>query len=70
MLLICLVFFYPLLGIVEFLVLLSGMSYVRTLTTCLLLVYFVSAAGCHCFDLDYISNEIVEEHKAKEGLWT
>ena len=28
------------------------MSYVRTLTICLLLVYFVSAAGCHCFDLD------------------
>ena len=23
---------------------------VRTLTICLLLVYFVSAAGCHCFD--------------------
>ena len=27
------------------------MSYVRALTFCLLLVYFVSAAGCHCFDL-------------------
>ena len=27
------------------------MSYVRTSTICLLLVYFVSAAGCHCFDL-------------------
>ena len=27
------------------------MSYVRTLTICLVLVYFVSAAGCHCFDL-------------------
>ena len=27
------------------------MSYVRTLTICLLLVYFMSAAGCHCFDL-------------------
>ena len=26
------------------------MSYVRALTICLLLVYFVSAAGCHCFD--------------------
>ena len=26
------------------------MSHVRTLTICLLLVYFVSAAGCHCFD--------------------
>ena len=28
------------------------MSYVRTLTICLLLFYFVSAAGRHCFDLD------------------
>ena len=27
------------------------MSYVRALTICLLLVYFVSAAGCHYFDL-------------------
>ena len=27
------------------------MSYFRILTRCLLLVYFVSAAGCHCFDL-------------------
>ena len=27
------------------------MSYVRALTICLRLVYFVSAAGCHCFDL-------------------
>ena len=27
------------------------MSYVRTLTICLLLVCFVSAVGCHCFDL-------------------
>ena len=26
-------------------------SYFRFLTICLLLVYFVSAAGCHCFDL-------------------
>ena len=26
------------------------MSYVRILTICLLLVYFVSAAGCHCVD--------------------
>ena len=32
----------------------SGMSYVRALTICLLLVYFVSAAGCHCFDLEHI----------------
>ena len=29
----------------------SGLSYFRILTICLLLVYFVSAAGCHCFDL-------------------
>ena len=27
------------------------MSYVRTLAICLLLVYFVGAAGCYCFDL-------------------
>ena len=27
------------------------MSYVRAFTICLLLVYFVSAARCHCFDL-------------------
>ena len=30
------------------------MSYVRTLTICLLLVYFVSAAGCHCFELLFV----------------
>ena len=29
----------------------SGLSYFLILTICLLLVYFVSAAGCHCFDL-------------------
>ena len=27
------------------------MLYVSTLTICLRLVYFVSAAGCHCVDL-------------------
>ena len=27
------------------------MSYVRTLAIRLLVVYFMSAAGCHCFDL-------------------
>ena len=32
-------------------VLWSGLSYFRIFTICLLLVYFVSAAGCHCFDL-------------------
>ena len=26
------------------------LSYFRILTICLLFVYFVSAAGCHCFD--------------------
>ena len=26
------------------------MSYVGALAICLLLVYFVGAAGCHCFD--------------------
>ena len=29
-----------------------GLLYFRILTICLLLVYFVSAAGCHCFDFD------------------
>ena len=29
----------------------SGLSYFKVLTICLLLVYFVGAAGCHCFDL-------------------
>ena len=38
-------------------VLWSGLSYFRILTICLLLVYFVSAAGCHCFDLPYIHVE-------------
>ena len=28
----------------------SGLSYFRVLAICLLLVYFVGAAGCHCFD--------------------
>ena len=28
----------------------SGLSYFKVLTICLLLVYFVSAAGCHRFD--------------------
>ena len=28
----------------------SGLSYFRVLIVCLLLVYFVIAAGCHCFD--------------------
>ena len=29
----------------------SGLWYFLFLSICLLLVYFVSAAGCHCFDL-------------------
>ena len=29
----------------------SGLSYLRVFTICLLLVDFVSAAGCHCFHL-------------------
>ena len=32
-------------------VLWSGLSYFGVLAICLLLVYFVSATGCHCFDL-------------------
>ena len=28
----------------------SELSYFKALTICLLLVYFVSAAGCHCFE--------------------
>ena len=35
------------------------MSYVRALTICVLLVYFVSAAGCHCFDLNVLDAESV-----------
>ena len=34
------------------------MSYVRTLTICFLLVYFVSAAGCHCFDLKLLTADL------------
>ena len=28
----------------------SGLSYFRVLTNCLLFFYFVSFAGCYCFD--------------------
>ena len=38
------------------------MSYVRALTICLLLVYFVSAVGCHCFDL-------INHRKSREKLF-
>ena len=40
----------------------SGLSYIKILTICLLLVYFVSAVGSHCFDLiwlDIMSKPIV-----------
>ena len=42
------------------------MSYVRTLTICLLLFYFVSAAGCHCFDL-YRKVRILKEWKSTQS---
>ena len=35
------------------------MLYVRTSTICLLLVYFVSAAGCHCFDSHFLKYDII-----------
>ena len=37
------------------------MSYVRALTICLLLVYFVSAAGGHCFDLSKDPRELMSQ---------
>ena len=42
------------------------MSYVRALTICLLLVYFVSAAGCHCFDLKVSEHEMLSFPVRKE----
>ena len=33
----------------------SELSYCRVLTTCLLLVYFVGAAGCPCFDFHFLA---------------
>ena len=42
-------------------VLRSGLSYFRILTICLLLVYFVSAAGCHCFDYNVIKSRYQEK---------
>ena len=36
------------------------MSYVRTLTIRLLLVYSVSVAGCHCFDLLVLARNVLE----------
>ena len=32
----------------------SGLSYFLFLSVCLLLVYFVSAAGCQCFDFSTV----------------
>ena len=43
------------------------MSYVRTLTICFLLVYFVSAAGCHCFD--YYSKTIEQNKGHLRKTW-
>ena len=45
------------------------MSYVRTLTICLLLVYFVRAAGCHCFDLRCV-NLNTEAYFPRPGFWS
>ena len=36
----------------------SGLWYFRVLTICLLLVYFVKAAKCHCFDLQLCSKNV------------
>ena len=36
-------------------------DYIKDLTICLLLVYFVSAAGCHCFDLYKMLSENIGE---------
>ena len=37
------------------------MSYVRTLAICLLLVYFVGATGCHCFDYDEPHEMLIDQ---------
>ena len=46
------------LDFLEVLVLIYGLSYFTILTICLLLVYFVSAAGCHCFHY-YVDQPLV-----------
>ena len=47
----------------------SGLSYDIVLTICLLLVYFVSGAGCHCFDL-YLKLCFSEKFLFQEGAPT
>ena len=47
----------------------SGMSYVRTLTICLLLVYFVSAAECYCFDSLVLARNVLERYDSVP-MWT
>ena len=37
----------------------SGLWCFLFLSVCLLLVYFVSAAGCHCFDLNYFDKSLL-----------
>ena len=52
------IFFYQLLGIIEFLVLFYDLE-CRMLELYHLLVYFVSATRCHCFDIYFFSEKIV-----------
>ena len=42
----------------------SGLSYFRVLSICLLLVCFVSAERCHCFD--YVQYVLMYKHTAYE----
>ena len=64
----CLVFFYSLLGAVEFLVLFYNLECrMLELWLCLLLVYFVSAAGCHCFDLNRHNFAVIAQMIMKFG---
>ena len=60
----CIVIFYPLLGVVEFLVLFYNLQ------CCML--ELVSAAGCHCIDLfPFLSLSILSDSRLfsqKEGL--
>ena len=45
----------------------SGLSYFLVLSICLLLVYVLSAAGCHCFDLGYayrVDQNVVTHHQS------
>ena len=45
----------------------SGLSYFRILTICLLLAYFVSAAGCHCFDRYFYPPEDPDDYRFDIG---